>query len=572
MAHHAERAQLKRRGILAGVVALAAGVLGRATARPAVAGHDTLTPANPANVLHLGAVNDGGNAAGDESATSVVTRTVLVSDTNGPALRVRQRSGFANNPAVEGQADSIGVHGVATGPFSDSSAVQGDATAGARGVVGQSSGPTLGAQSAGVLGILGNAPSYASPAGVLGITTAGVASAGVHGIARTGTDASVPAVFAVGVCGDGISSGVLGRATAGVGVRGDGSVIGVQGQATGTVGNQGDGVRGQTNSTANAGVRGRNDGSGPGVVALTQGVGVPIDPSSGVPLRGALVAGANSIPAIAARSEGQSAVYAVCFASGGPAGVECRASNTFGVSGTSDASTGVLGVTHGEGFGVAGVARGAASRAAVFGRVDPPAGPTVLAGHFVGNVLIEGNLTVTGPAKSAAVPHPDGSHRRLYCQESPEAWFEDFGEVQLSNGRVNVTLDRDFAAIVRTDNYHVFLTPRGDCRGLYVHSQHPTGFEVRELQGGTSSLALSYRVVARRRDVTGPRLERVAVPERRELPIRPPLGPPGSEGRGRAGAPMPDPLLVEVNLPTAPPLPTAPAAPAGPERPAPPGR
>src|SRR5262249_44121178 len=46
---------------------------------------------------------------------------------------------------------------------------------------------------------------------------------------------------------------------------------------------------------------------------------------------------------------------------------------------------------------------------------------------FQGNVQIQGNLTVTGSfPKSGAVPHPDGTHRRLYAQESPEPWFEDF--------------------------------------------------------------------------------------------------------------------------------------------------
>ncbi len=37
--------------------------------------------------------------------------------------------------------------------------------------------------------------------------------------------------------------------------------------------------------------------------------------------------------------------------------------------------------------------------------------------------------------KSAAVPHPDGSHRLLYCVEAPEAWFEDFGEGTIGRGQ-----------------------------------------------------------------------------------------------------------------------------------------
>jgi hypothetical protein len=72
----------------------------------------------------------------------------------------------------------------------------------------------------------------------------------------------------------------------------------------------------------------------------------------------------------------------------------------------------------------------------------------------------------------------------------------------------------------------VFLTPEGDCRGLYVSDKRPHQFEVRELQGGTSSLTFSYRVVAKRRDIEGPRLERVSLPPRPNVPVVPPPPPP----------------------------------------------
>jgi hypothetical protein len=59
-----------------------------------------------------------------------------------------------------------------------------------------------------------------------------------------------------------------------------------------------------------------------------------------------------------------------------------------------------------------------------------------------------------------------------------------------------------FAKVIKRGDYHVFLTPRGDCRGLYVRSQGGASFEVRELGGGTSSVAFSYRIVGRRKDIT----------------------------------------------------------------------
>ena len=77
----------------------------------------------------------------------------------------------------------------------------------------------------------------------------------------------------------------------------------------------------------------------------------------------------------------------------------------------------------------------------------------------------------------------------MYCLESPESWFEDFGQGQLVNARATVRLDPDFGAAVHSDDCAVFTTPEADCKGLYVTSKSPTGFEVRELQGGTSTLA-----------------------------------------------------------------------------------
>ena len=97
-----------------------------------------------------------------------------------------------------------------------------------------------------------------------------------------------------------------------------------------------------------------------------------------------------------------------------------------------------------------------AGGSAVVGATNGVAG--AYAGVFYGPVLVGGAFTVVGGAKSAAVPHPDGSHRRLYCMESPESWFEDFGTGHLECGRAEIAIDPDFAALVRLDDYHVFLT------------------------------------------------------------------------------------------------------------------
>jgi hypothetical protein len=90
--------------------------------------------------------------------------------------------------------------------------------------------------------------------------------------------------------------------------------------------------------------------------------------------------------------------------------------------------------------------------------------------------------------------------------ESPESWFEDFGEARLKHGKVDVRLERGFASLVKTKDYHVFLTPYGDCKGMFVLKRDATGFRVCEQQGGTSNIRFAYRVVAKRKDVVAKRL------------------------------------------------------------------
>lgn len=127
-------------------------------------------------------------------------------------------------------------------------------------------------------------------------------------------------------------------------------------------------------------------------------------------------------------------------------------------------------------------------------------------GGFCG-VDAGGDFSCSG-SQSAVVPVDGGSHKvALYVVESPENWFEDAGSAQLSNGEVIVTLEPTFGKTVNAEmEYHVFLTPNGDCRGLYVFRKSPTSFEVRELGGGTSSIAFDYRIMAKRKGYEGVRL------------------------------------------------------------------
>jgi hypothetical protein len=55
--------------------------------------------------------------------------------------------------------------------------------------------------------------------------------------------------------------------------------------------------------------------------------------------------------------------------------------------------------------------------------------------------------------------------------------------------------------VIKHGDYSVFLTPEGDCHGLYVRSKKADSFVVRELKGGKSSIAFSYRIVGCRKDI-----------------------------------------------------------------------
>jgi len=141
----------------------------------------------------------------------------------------------------------------------------------------------------------------------------------------------------------------------------------------------------------------------------------------------------------------------------------------------------------------------------------------------------DGNLYCTG-SKSSVVPVDKGSRQvALYAVEAPDNWFEDFGSGRLSNGQAEIRLEPIFSQTVNTAaDYHVFLTPRGDCEGLYVAETTSGGFTVRELHHGSSSIAFDYRIVARRKGYESVRLADLTKP----FSIRKPTH----------GAPAPTPL------------------------------
>jgi hypothetical protein len=192
-------------------------------------------------------------------------------------------------------------------------------------------------------------------------------------------------------------------------------------------------------------------------------------------------------------------------------GIVGYSKESVGVTGYSGGLYGIVGATSAVGSdpvtaaaGVAGVSATGSIGVKGIATQSPGAGIVGIGMNDANAGVFDGNVTVTGRIfagiKDAIVPFPDGSTRLLHCMESPEHWFEDFGSARLTRGRATVKLDADFAKIVKLNGYRVFLTPEGDCQGLYVQ-RRGTRFEVHELQGGTSNVAFSYRIVAKRKDI-----------------------------------------------------------------------
>jgi hypothetical protein len=193
--------------------------------------------------------------------------------------------------------------------------------------------------------------------------------------------------------------------------------------------------------------------------------------------------------------------------------------------------TGVVGSVD-EGVAIAGINNGGDSltSTALFENFDSVHSDELvlftIGGSFNGQCTIDvsGNLSCNG-TKSAVVPVDGGARKvALYAVESPENWFEDAGSGQLSNGSAVISLESTFAQTVNTEmEYHVFLTPKGDCEGLYVSNETAAGFEVHELHHGHSSLGFDYRIMARRKGYENLRLadktkQFAPRPKRREGP------------------------------------------------------
>jgi hypothetical protein len=106
-------------------------------------------------------------------------------------------------------------------------------------------------------------------------------------------------------------------------------------------------------------------------------------------------------------------------------------------------------------------------------------------------------------AVATVVKDLEGNEVTMFCPESPEVLFQDFGQAQLVNGSAAIELDPIFVKNVTINEKHplrVIIQLEGDCNGVFVTNKTATGFEVKELNGGTSNVSFTYFVTANRAD------------------------------------------------------------------------
>jgi hypothetical protein len=100
-------------------------------------------------------------------------------------------------------------------------------------------------------------------------------------------------------------------------------------------------------------------------------------------------------------------------------------------------------------------------------------------------------------ASVTSVHTANGSDVRMYAASQSLPTVEDLGIAHLSGGRIHVAIDPAFARTMSRERpYHVFLTPDGPSRGVFVTNRSAAGFDIAENPGGNSTVDVEYRIVA----------------------------------------------------------------------------
>jgi len=110
----------------------------------------------------------------------------------------------------------------------------------------------------------------------------------------------------------------------------------------------------------------------------------------------------------------------------------------------------------------------------------------------------EGNTYTTG--KNVELVGTEGEAKKaVYAVTSLDAKIYNNGSAQLVNGQAYIAFDANYKALLG-ENPTVTVSPNGNCNGVYIASVDKNGFTVKEMNNGTSTVALSWIAVGNRID------------------------------------------------------------------------
>lgn len=115
-------------------------------------------------------------------------------------------------------------------------------------------------------------------------------------------------------------------------------------------------------------------------------------------------------------------------------------------------------------------------------------------------------LSGSAASVSCSVPDSEGKMRVMHATETPEFYFQDYGESQLINGKSHIDIDPILAKNITVNDKHpmrVYVQLEGDCNGVYISNKTQTGFDVVELKGGQSNIKFQWTVICNVADVKG---------------------------------------------------------------------
>jgi hypothetical protein len=122
---------------------------------------------------------------------------------------------------------------------------------------------------------------------------------------------------------------------------------------------------------------------------------------------------------------------------------------------------------------------------------------------FVATSLGGVNRKITGTnAVSEIIPTANHGRVTLTCPESPEYWYQDYGSVNLVNGKAHVDLDPILADIIVVDANNpirVYCTPveMTEFNGVTITNKTATGFDIVELNNGTHTGIIDYQIIVK---------------------------------------------------------------------------